>query len=278
MEGKGKKNVYGILAVLCFAALAGITFFKYEKEEKTEYDIVVLGDSIMGRVRDETGVPHMMEEALEMSVYNGALGGTCMGRLDETINADNTKDVLSFASLSKSIVSGDFTTQMLLKLEENGTQHFPEVLEELSRIDFSEVEILLVGYGMNDYHAGERIYPDESDPYDENTYVGALRSGIRTLQRAYPELEIVLMTPTYSWYPELGLTCEEYIIGDNELADYVNATIYVAEELGIRSIDVYHLYKRDDWEKWKKYTEDGLHPNQKGREKIAGAIVDFFLY
>ena len=150
--------------------------------------------------------------------------------------------------------------------------------EEVYQIDFSEVEILLVGYGMNDYHAGERIYPDESDSYNENTYVGALRSGIRTLQRAYPELEIVLMTPTYSWYPELGLTCEEYIIGDNELADYVNATIYVAEELGIRSIDVYHLYKRDDWEKWKKYTEDGLHPNQKGREKIAGAIVDFFLY
>lgn len=278
MNGNKKKIIYGILAVLCFAVLAGATFFKKEEEEKKEFEMVVLGDSIMGQIRDETAIPYMVGKALDMTVYNGALGGTCMGRLEESVYPDDTKDVLSFASLSKSIVSGDFTTQMLLNLEENGTQHFPDVLWEISQIDFSEVEVLLVCYGVNDYHAGEKIYPEDENPYDENTYVGALCSGVRTLQSAYPELKIVLVTPTYTWYPELGLTCEEYILGDNTLEDYVNATIYTAEKLGLEIVDAYHIYSHDTWEKWMKYTVDGLHPNKKGRDRVAGEIVDFFLY
>lgn len=276
MRKKRTKIVYGLLAVLCFGVLAATALGKEQGQTVQAYDMVMLGDSILGKEREETSVSAQVEERLGIRVFNGALGGTCMGRLEETGYPDNVKDVLSFASIAKSIVAHDFTVQNRVKLTENGTEHFPQVLEELSQVDFSQVEVLLIGYGVNDYHAGENIYPKEDNLYDETTYVGALRSGVRMLQSAYPKLRIVLLTPTYTWYPELGLTCEEYILGGNELEDYMNAAIRTAEELGIECIDLYHLYSHDEWEKWKKYTEDGLHPNEKGREKIAEVIVEFF--
>ena len=96
MAGRKAKIIYGILAVLIYGILAGVFVGKSiwlpgEKtytDTETEYDMVMLGDSILGRVRDETGIPYQVAAALDITVYNGALGGTCMGRLEQTGYAD----------------------------------------------------------------------------------------------------------------------------------------------------------------------------------------------
>lgn len=290
MAGR-RKIIYGILAVLCFALLSGAALWK-EKENRIElkehtsaelelildsdYDMVVLGDSIFGQIRDETAIPYQVAEALDMKMFNAALGGTCMGRIERTENSSDIRDALSLASISKSIAGGDFRMQKLVKSDENGTQYFPDVIEQLSWIDFSGVELLLIGYGANDYHAGEPI-DSEEDPYDEYTYGGALRSAIRTLQNAYPDMRIVLVTSPYTWYTDRGLTCEEYVLGGNVLEDYVNAELAVAEELGVEIIDIYHdVFTHDVWEDWKTYSADGLHPNENGRNLISQVIIDYF--
>lgn len=274
--------IYGILAVLGFSVLAGGALWKENIisgeagiTASTDYDMVVLGDSILGRVRDETGIPYQVAKALDMKVYNGAMGGTCMGRLYERSFSADIKDALSFASISKSMVSGDFRMQKLVELDENGTEYFGEVIEQLSRIDFSEVELLLLGYGANDYHAGEPI-TNEENPYDEYTYTGALRSAVRTLQNTYPDMRIVLLTAPYTWYTNEGLTCEEYVLGGNVLEDYVDAELGVAEELGVEIIDLYHdVFPHDIWEDWQLYSADGLHPNEEGRKYLSQVIIDY---
>lgn len=282
MAGKKLKIIYGILALLCFAILIAATWGWNKTKQQgelqfdTEYNMVVLGDSILGQIQDETAIPYQVGEALGMKVFNGALGGTCMGRLEETNYRGNIKDALSLASISKSIAAKDFTTQKLVKLNENGTAHFPDVIAELSQIDFSKVELLLIGYGANDYHAGE-VISNEEDPYDEYTYTGALRSAILTLKNAYPDMRIVLVTSPYTWYPDMEQTCEEYVRGGNILKDYVNAEIILAQELGIEIIDIYHgLYPHETWEDWKTYSADGLHPNEEGRNLISQAIIEHF--
>lgn len=271
--------------MLGFAILAGVSLWwqqtgTFEEsgnraEADTPYNMVVLGDSILGQIRDETGIPYQVADALGMTVFNGALGGTCMGRLELNGYADYTKDALSLASISKSIVAKDFRMQKLVELDENGTEYFGETIEQLSRIDFSKVELLLIGYGVNDYHAGEVIVKEEA-PYDEYTYVGALRSAVRTLQNTYPDMRIVLATAPYTWYTNEGLTCEEYVLGGNILEDYVNAELEVAEELGVEIIDLYHgIFPHDTWEDWQQYSADGLHPNEAGRNLLSQIIIDY---
>lgn len=54
----------------------------------------------------------------------------------------------------------------------------------------------VINYGLNDYFSGYAV-DDPEDPYDTVTYCGALRTGIRSLQEAYPDALILLAAPNY---------------------------------------------------------------------------------
>ena len=145
--------------------------------------------------------------------------------------------------------------------------YFEDSLGDLGQIDFDQVKILFIGAGLNDYHSGTPI-ESTSDPYDEYTYCGAIRSIVKELREAYPEPRIIFITPPYTWYTDPELTCEEYDLGGGVLEDYVNAEIGLCEALNVEVIDIYHdYYPHDTWDDLYLYTDDGLHPNEAGREK-----------
>ena len=88
-------------------------------------------------------------------------------------------------------------------------------------------------------------------------------------QEGVPDLRIILVTPTYSWYTVQQLTCEELDAGYGILEDFVEAEKQVAAELGVEVIDLYHdFYPHESWSDMELYTVDGLHPNEAGREMI----------
>lgn len=268
--------LYGMIALVCFLFLLGSTSKKWQQEEVSySCDIVMLGDSILGQYRDETSVAARLEALLGKPVYNGALGGTCMSRNDLEMRLGYTKDCLSVTALAEAIAMQDFGVQQTIRSRESATEYFGNIIDDLDAIDFDDVEILLIGAGVNDYHAGTPIYP-EDDGYDEYTYVGALRSVIRDIRGAYPNLRIVLISPTYTWYREKNLTCEEYNLGGGVLEQYVEAERQVANEMDVEFIDLYHdFYPNRQWEDWEIYTIDGLHPNEEGRTLIAEKIADY---
>lgn len=267
--------VQGVVSVLLFVALFFLTFqSRAERLEPQAVEIVAFGDSILGEVRDETAVLAQLARLSDRSVYNAAMGGTCMARQDMSGRLDYAKNSLAFAELAKAVWAGDFGVQQAVRIRESYTEYFPEVIDGLEAVDFSRVEIVLVQHGLNDYHAGVPI-DNPNDPYDEYTFLGALRSGVRALKKANPNLRIVLVTPTYTWYTSTGLTCEEMDEGGGVMEDYVNAELSAAEALGIEVIDVYHdFYPHDTWEDWKRYSRDGLHPNEAGREILARKIAE----
>lgn len=274
-QGFPLKIIYGLLAAGSFALLFLMTYSVREnRQEKEPVRIVVLGDSIMGIVRDETSVTEKLAQYLGEPVFNGALGGTCLSRMDMEKRIGYSKDALSMAGLAKAIVAGDFGVQQTVRVRESATEYFSDTIDELERVDFSSVEILLIEHGLNDYHGGARLY-SENNPYDEYTFTGALRSSITSLQRAYPNMRIVLVTPTYSWYLERGQTCQQFDAGYGILSDFVEAEKHVAAELDVEVIDLYHdLYPHEEWSDWEIYTDDGLHPNEAGRELIAGRLAE----
>jgi len=267
--------LYGMIAGLIFAAAYGFFFPVRESRKNLTPRVVVLGDSIFGQVRDETSASAYLSKLLGTEVFNGAMGGTCLSRVEFERRMGYTKDCLSFAGLSKAVAAGDFGPQQAARIRQSATEYFPEVIDGLDSIDFSSVEILIVQYGLNDYHALSPL-ENEDDPYDEYTFAGALRSALSRLKKSYPDMRIVLLTSTYSWYTAEDLTCEEKEFGYGVLEDYVNKELQVAEEMEVECLDLYHnFYPHETWEDWSLYTWDGMHPNEEGRKLLAETVARY---
>lgn len=267
--------IYGIISAVLFGVFLLFTFPLRKVEKTYAPQIVMLGDSLFGQVRDESAVSEHLSALLGQEVYNGALGGTCFSRIETEGRIAYTKDSLSFAAISQAAALDDFGLQQTTTVRENATEYFAEVIDTIEEIDFSEVDILLVLYGVNDYHAGVPLDNTE-DPYDEYTFGGALRRGLSLWKETCPDTRIILLTATYSWYIVPGETCEDKDEGGGILEDYVNKEIQVAEEMGVEIVDLYHdLYPHENWEDWKLYTRDGLHPNDAGRQLLAERIAAY---
>lgn len=275
-EIRSRTIIYGCISAALFAILL-LSTFPLRKSDNKAYapQIVVLGDSIQGQVRDESSVSEQLSALLGREICNGALGGTCISRIDTEERLAYTKDSLSFAAISRAVALNDFGLQQTAIVRESTTEYFPEVIDTLAAVDFSKVDILLVQYGVNDYHAGVPL-DNPKDPYDERTFGGALRSSLTAWREACPNIRIILLTSTYSWYVYTGETCEEMNEGGGILEDYVNKELQIAEEMQVEILDFYHdFYPHTVWEDWKLYTEDGLHPNEAGRQLLAESIAAY---
>lgn len=272
----GRQTIlYGICAFLAFTVLFAVTFRRgRESIEGQQAEIVVFGDSVFGLFRDETSISARLQTLTGKTVYNAAFGGTGVARQAGDRRLDYGKGSLSLAGLARSVWAGDFSVQQSVRIRESNTAYFPEVIAGLAQIDFTKVDTILIQQGINDYHGGVPI-DDPEDPFDEYTFLGALRSSVYSLRKANPDLRIILLTPTYTWYCVTGLTCEESDQGGGILEDYVAAELQAARELGVEILDLYHdLYPHESWEDWELYTFDGVHPNEKGREKLARWIAE----
>lgn len=274
---KGERRIrlilYGIAAAL-FLCLFLLTFRERTHDlERKQVQVVTFGDSIFGLIRDDTAIPVQLEQLLGKSVFNAAFGGTCVSRMDEEYRLYYAKDALSLSALTKAVAADDFGVQQTARIRESSTEYFSDVVDELERIDFSTVELVVIMHGMNDFYSGQPIY-NEENPFDEHTFIGALRTSITALRRTNPDMRIVLVTPTYTWHFQSGQTCEEYNAGFGTLEDYICAEVKLAEELEIELIDLYHdVFPHEKWEDWERYTFDGMHPNEAGRELLAGIIA-----
>lgn len=279
LKRSAKGNLYRYICGAVAALLSLVLFLHIFKavqghSERQEAEIVVFGDSIFGEVRDETAVPAQLETLLNRKVYNAAFGGTCAARIEQDKPLDYMRGTFSLAALVKAVEADDFGVQQSVIMRESNTVYYAETIDGLEKLDFSKVDIFLIEQGLNDYQAGVPI--DNSDnPYDEHTFLGALRVAVNSLKKVDPEARIIIVTPVFAWYTSTRVTCETADYGGGILEDYVNAEISLARELGIEVIDVYHdLFPHTKWEDWEVYSRDGMHLNEAGREKMAQRIAE----
>ena len=270
-----RKNILcGLGAVLGFALLFALTFHSRARTGQRAVELVAFGDSVFTDIGDMTAIPDRVAQLLDVSVYNASMGGTCAARLETERRLDSAKGSLSLVGLTGAIRSGDFDVQQTARIRDSNTESFPEIIDGLAEVDFGQVEVALIQKGVNDYHGGVPI-DNEEDPYDEYTFLGALRSAVRDLRRVNPHIRILFITPTYTWYTATGLTCEEADQGGGVLKEYVEAELRAAEELDIEVIDVFHDFSpHEKWEDKDLYMTDGIHPNEAGRERLARIIAE----
>lgn len=275
-SGKKQKFIYGICGVFIMLALLPF-LLDSERETDTQAQILFLGDSILGQYRDETSIPALVGEMLDTEVFNGAFGGTTMSLQNRDYRDAYYWDGLSFSRLTRAIAAQDFGLQQTIRTKDYVTMDFRDIVDELDRLDLTSVQTVVISYGMNDYTTGSPI-GGENSPEDPYTMEGAMRTGIRYLQRSYPQIRIIFISPTYCWFINtLGTTnetCETNDYGGGYLEEYVEAQRRVAGECGVEFVDLYHAYyPHEEYDNWSLYTNDGIHPNEAGRQKIAETLA-----
>ena len=154
-----------------------------------EMKILVLGDSIWGNYRDDTGVSARLAACLAQkgknaTIYNGAIGGT-----RATISPDDNEykfGPASDCSLGKmvSILRGDTDVEML-----QGKAAYDDIKAVMDVKD--QIDVVILSYGMNDFLAQAPI--NNSDrPW--TGFGTALNSGVLEIKGIFPQAQILITT------------------------------------------------------------------------------------
>ncbi len=273
------------VAMYLVACLSAILLLSIRMpEQKQQYDIVVLGDSVIGNINpNELAITDYMEDRLEKSVLKGAFGGSTMSAGAYRMWGSNSNNEWSMIKLAEAIASDDWKSQRAAMayatsfphISNQALYYFEDTMNALCRVDFSKVEVLIIEHGTNDYNGGKKV-DNPDDPYDITTFGGALRRSLQLLQESYPDLRIIVMSPIFCGLGENG-----EIQGDNTkygeggyLKEYVALEQQIAKEFGVEWVDAY--YKSGiTQENAEVYLDAGLHPNAAGRELLGNLLADY---
>ena len=260
-------------AAIVFVLAAGILIACHVARKTAAPSAIAFGDSIFATMRGRGDAVELLSARTGGQIVNAAFGGTAMARTGRKKHWDEDWDYYSMVSLIDSVIARDFSTQRQSKIGDVATEYFPELVEELDHMRFNKLSLLLIEYGMNDYQVGIPLENPE-DSKDVYTFAGALRTVLGKAKKEFPNCRIVLVSPTYSWYLSYEKNCEEIAFGGGYLADYVSLEQQIAKEYDVEFIDLYHdLYAHESFTDWERYTVDGVHPNETGRELIAERIA-----
>jgi lysophospholipase L1-like esterase len=220
--------------------------------------IMFLGDSIIGNYTGSLSIPGAVNGLSQATVYNGGFGG---------LGAAYQKDTMpSFPKLVDALIIGDLS---LIPDSVPAYESFPAFRQNMSNRDSYENVCFFICLGLNDYYGGKPV--QSADPSSDKAYVNALRLGIRKLQTSYPEANIILMTSFYTTYFSGGMDIQAP--GGGQLTDYVDASLALADELSIESMNNY-IELGITAANQAEYLADGAHLNEKGRFLMAKHIVD----
>lgn len=274
-----RKFPFHLIGIAVAIVISGMLLcFGYQSVEAEmvdrPWDVVAVGDSIIGKEREDGTVDSYFEEYSGLTMVNGAFGGNCASAGDDADRYSYNEEAINLCNLAKAIAYRDFGVQWAdLAASQMKLEYFNEAMKKLASVDFGQTKVLLLAFGTNDYLSGKK--PDDSDdPFNQKAYGGALRYAIELLRKTYPALKIVLVTPPYchisGWE---GCYTQKFYSGGT-LDQYVEVEKQVAAQYGLYVIDVFGELGIDE-SNYETYMEPGgLHLNHAGRELYARFLAE----
>ncbi len=222
----------------------------------SQWCMIFIGDSVVAYNVGSSSWPGVVEGLSGAQVYNCGQGGVAASQASGA--------QWSFVQMVTCFLEQDVSG---LPEDCNFSNGLAKYVKEEHR---GKKYCFVLNYGFNDYING--YMPDDpDDPYDIETYAGALRTGIRMLQERFPDAVILVTTPTYMMSFESEI--EEQGKKANMLTDYVDAAVRVSEEMGVCILNNYEKSGITE-ENWNQYLADGVHPNESGAFLLAERIID----
>ena len=236
-------------------------YAEYQNRNKIDLsgtEIIFFGDSIIGNYTDTLSIPKVVEGECGAKTYNlGQGGGTATWVEDNMTN---------FCVVVDAFLAGEAN---MLPEESQCYKGLKSYLEEGAK---DAPKIFVINFGLNDYFNALPLKAEEVN--DISTYEGALRTTVSKLQKAYPDAEIILMTPHFTYEFHFG----KDILGEKagSLEDYANIVIEIARELNVGVLDNFREVGINE-ANWKQYQPDGTHPNEKGRFAIGRELAKYIM-
>lgn len=235
--------------------------------------IAWFGDSVIGNTRDRTNPSSQLSEILGATVYNFGFGGCRM-----SVHSGDW-DLCSMYRLAEDIKNNDFSA--LITAVGNGWSGMPGYFKVtaywLDSVDFSDIDLIIISYGTNDYAAVGSILDNASDKYDYTTVLGALRYSIKTILERYPNIQILVTCPIFRTLLDDNYDPVEYSdtldYGSGTLLDYESGYKEACNDMNCPYLDLYHTTMFNPITRLNFYqTNDGTHPNAKGYHRIAQIV------
>lgn len=239
--------------------------------------MVNFGDSIFGMVQTPNDISTYLQNIVGGTVYNAGFGGCRMGR-----HTNASYDAFSMYRLADAIVNNDWTMQDNALQDVSLPDYFAARIVTLKGIDFNSVDIITISYGTNDFADG--LQPGEfvkEGSNQFNYYTTALKYSIETIQSAFPQIRIFILTPCWRCWIENGEVVADGNTkevdawpapnGITKLTDFVSACWDVAKTFQIPVIDNYNIGMNKFNHAY--YLTDGTHHTNAGRRFIAEHIA-----
>lgn len=158
-------------------------------------------------------------------------------------------------------------------LGDNAPPEAMEVYHTLKSLDMNTIDVITIMYDASDYLAGHEMYSDQNAT-DIVQFTGNLEAGIELIQQSYPDIRIIVLSPTYAY----GINEEgEYVSSDIQRYGWDVLSTYVIKQYAScasRSVTfVDNLYGTINEDNADDYLVDHLHLNVAGRKKVAERFV-----
>lgn len=226
-----------------------------EYPDLSGYDIVFIGDSILGIDTGSLSFEGIISSLSGASVFNCAQGGTCA--------AESAPGRLCFPKITSEFLCGQPSAPDAV--------YGQGILQYASSDHSGKKLCFLINFGLNDYFNSLPL-ASIADPYDIRCYTGAMRAAIVELQKHFPEALYIIMGPGQIIRFQEGT---ELINGVNSLYDYSTAASELADELGTAYLDLYHEFPAAGEELADVLLRDGIHYNEHGRLCLSRRIMEF---
>lgn len=224
-------------------------------------------DSLVSMIADETGA----------TVYNCSISGSYLSSQNYAFEADTDPlDAYSFYWLATLMTTGansDYFNRASEYLGEDTPDEAESVYETLTTVDFNTVDAAVIMYDASDYLSGRYMYNDQNLT-DITCFTGNLEAGIELIKEYYPNMRIIVLSPTYAYAVVDGkyVSSDIYSIGTLDvLSTYVIKECESSSRQGVTFVD--NLYGTITEDNADKYLSDNLHLNQKGRKLVAERLL-----
>lgn len=247
-----------------------------------ELQIVILGDDSIKDYSDGSGIPSLVKKGANATVYNCCFPYMTIATKNAEFDVTYGDDAFSFyyTALCISKTNYDFLRAGLTTTQyTDRATDYENGISTLESIDFKTVDIMVISCGTQDYLQGHTqvntLFPDA---YMSNSYVDSLMQGIDWIRAEYPQIQFVIMSPTFCYYIEDDGTYTNCDVRKNEdngtLADYMISAKSAAVQMNATYLDNY-LGIDINSENAKNYlTESTTYPNANGRKLIADKLSE----
>lgn len=247
-------------------------------------NIVLFGNAPFADDRDSSdSLANLIAKETGANVYNCSISGSYLAaqelNFDPTVAAMDAYCLYWLVNLATGAPIDNYYVQAAEQLGDKTPADAEEVINTLKTLDFNTIDTVAIMYDATDYLLGNPMYNDDN-PTDPTQFTGNLEASLDVLQSLYPQIRIIVMSPTYAYaVDENGdyVSSDMYIYNNRDvLSTYVIKECYSANLHSVSFMD--NLYGSITEDNAKEYLIDNLHLNVKGRKLIAKRFEYFLNY